>query len=176
MGKKKKDFSRFFAIAKSKGIDLSQFKEDLVLQFTDGRTSSIREMKESEYIEMCDCLQYDRRKAESDEEFQARRRKARSAVLKRLQLLGIDTTDFARVNNFCLDRRIAGKVFGMLTVDELNALIPKLESMLRKSRKEESPKEEPKAQDAGTSSAGPATSQALQYMKIFKPAPSKYAN
>lgn len=177
MGKAKMNYSRFYAIAKSKGIDLAQFKDDLVLQFTDGRTTSLKEMKEAEYIEMCDCLQYDRRKAETDEEFQARRRKARSAVLNRLQCLGVDTTDFARVNNFCLDKRIAGKVFGMLTIDELNALIPKLEAMLRKPRKEapaHEPAEAPKEQAPAQAEAGPTAAKVFRYIKFFKPASTKF--
>ena len=55
-------------------------------------------------------------------------------MLNRIQRLGVDTTDFSKVNAFCQDRRIAGKPFGMLTVDELDALIPKLEAMLRKPK------------------------------------------
>ena len=37
-------------------------------------------------------------------------------------------------DRFCLDPRIAGKPFGMLTVDELQALVPKLEAILRKPK------------------------------------------
>jgi hypothetical protein len=91
-------------------------------------------MKESEYEYMCDCLQNDRQQSESREAYFARRRKSRSAVLNRIQRLGINTTDFSKVDAFCLDKRIAGKPFGMLTPDELDALIPKLEAMLRKPR------------------------------------------
>lgn len=134
MGAKKHNFSRFYAIAKAKGIDLEQYKEDLVSEFTHGRTTHLKEMKEAEYDEMCNCLQYDRRQSETSEAYLARRRKARSAVLNRIQRLGVDTTDFSKVNAFCLDRRIAGKPFGMLSVDELDSLIPKLESMLRKPK------------------------------------------
>ena len=39
MTKKKRSYFRFYAIAKAKGIDLDRYKETLVLQFTDGRTS-----------------------------------------------------------------------------------------------------------------------------------------
>ncbi|MCR5326743.1 MAG: hypothetical protein K6E37_08380 [Bacteroidales bacterium] len=134
MGKKKYNYSRFYAIAKAKGIDLELYKEDLVSEFTHGRTTSLREMKESEYESMCDCLQNDRQQSESREAYFARRRKSRSAVLNRIQRLGINTTDFSKVDAFCLDKRIAGKPFGMLTPDELDALIPKLEAMLRKPR------------------------------------------
>ena len=52
----------------------------------------------------------------------------------------MDTTDFDKVNAFCQNVRIAGKPFGMLTIEELEALIPKLEAIIRKPRpkKEES--------------------------------------
>ena len=134
MGAKKHNYSRFYAIVKAKGIDLEVSKDDLISEFTHGRTTSLKEMKEAEYNEMCDCLQNDRRQSENSEAYLARRRKSRSAVLNRIQRLGVDTTDFSKVNDFCLDKRIAGKPFGMLTVDELDALIPKLESMLRKPK------------------------------------------
>ena len=112
MTKKKRSYFRFYAIAKAKGIDLDRYKETLVLQFTDGRTSSLREMMSTEYEDMCECL------------------------LKRMQRLGIDTTDssFTPVNEFCMDLRIAGKPFGLLTVEELQSLIPKLEAILRKPK------------------------------------------
>lgn len=133
MGNKKRNYSRFYALCKSMGVDLELYKEDLVSQFTQGRTTSLREMTDSEYDEMCDCIRYGRH-AEGGEAYIARRRKSRSAVLNRIQRLGIDTTDFSKVNGFCQNRRIAGKPFGMLTADELDALIPKLEAMLSKPK------------------------------------------
>lgn len=54
--KRKRNYSRFYAIAKAKSIDLDQHKEVLVSQFTGGRTSSLREMTPAEYEEMCECL------------------------------------------------------------------------------------------------------------------------
>lgn len=134
MGKQKRNYSRFYAICKTKGVDLDLYKDDLISEFTHGRTTSLKEMKDAEYDEMCNCLQYDRHQGEAGEAYLEQRRKSRSAVLNRIQRLGVDTTDFSKVNAFCQDRRIAGKPFGMLTVSELDALIPKLEAMLRKPR------------------------------------------
>lgn len=59
-------------------------------------------------------------------------RRRRSAVLKRVQQIGVDTTDWGAVNAFCLDTRIAGKKFRELDGEELLLLIPKLESILKK--------------------------------------------
>ena len=127
MSKRKRNYSRFYALAKEKHIDLEQHKEVLVSQFTDGRTSSLREMTIAEYEDMCDCLQSGKQRGESSEAYQARLRKARSAVLNRMQRLGVDTSDktFAAVNKFCMNPRISGK---------LEALIPKLEAILRKPK------------------------------------------
>jgi hypothetical protein len=128
----KYNYSRFYAIAKAKGIDLEQYKEVLVSQFTAGRTTSLHSMTEAEYREMCDCLQTGKQCGESVEEHRERLRRARSAVLTRLQRLGVDTTTFTAVNEFCMNPRIAGRPFGMLNVDELRALVSKLEAILRK--------------------------------------------
>lgn len=134
MGKKKRNYSRFYAICKAKGIILEQFKDDLISEFTGGRTTSLKDMRDSEYEDMCACLQTGRQQAQSREDFVAERRRLRSAVLKRLQKIGVDTTDFSKVDAFCLNGRIAGKPFGMLTIGELEALIPKLEAIGRKPR------------------------------------------
>lgn len=134
--KKKRNYSRFYAIAKAKGINLDQHKEVLVSQFTKGRTASLRDMAPAEYEEMCECLQTGKQIGESDTEHKERLRKARSAALNRMQRLGINTADrsFAPVNEFCMNSRIIGKPFGLLTIDELQALVPKLEVILRKPR------------------------------------------
>ncbi len=134
--RKKRNYSRFYAIAKAKGIDLDQHKEALVSQFTAGRTASLRDMTPAEYEEMCECIQTGKQLGETSAEYKERLRKARSAALNRMQRLGVDTADrtFSAVNEFCLDPRIAGKPFGMLTVDELQTLVPKLEAILRKPR------------------------------------------
>ena len=49
-----------------------------------------------------------------------------------MQKIGIDTTDWARVNDFCLNPRIAGMPFGRLDTKELEQLAVKLRSIERK--------------------------------------------
>lgn len=46
-------------------------------------------------------------------------KKKRSAVLHQMQLMGIDTANWAAVDNFCLGVRIAGKKFRELSADDL---------------------------------------------------------
>lgn len=54
------------------------------------------------------------------------------AALHLMQRLGIDTTDWNRVDAYCLHPRLAGKEFRKLTADELETLAIKLRIILRK--------------------------------------------
>lgn len=61
-------------------------------------------------------------------------RKLRGGVLKRMQLLGVDTTDWAKVNTFLEDSRIAGKRLYEMAPEELQACIVRLEMILKKKQ------------------------------------------
>ena len=109
-------------------------KETLVYQFTQGRTVHLRQMSAKEYDAMC-------RQMEDITGYDERRRKqydilckARSGVLHQLQIYGIDTTDWNRVDAFCKDPRIAGKLFKELDADELNGLNAKIRIIIKKSK------------------------------------------
>ena len=117
------NYAAFFALLKSMP---GASKEDLVLQWTNGRTASLKEMSEREYSLMIRQL---RQQVENLEE----KKKARSAVLKQFQLYGIDTTDWDAVDRFCCNARIAGKPFRYLTIPELKALRVKMLSIRNKS-------------------------------------------
>lgn len=103
-------------------------KDSLVLQFTDGRTTHLHEMRDCEYREMCEAL------AGGAEDAGLRAlKKARSSALLRIGRLGINTIDnWDGINAFCLSPKIAGKEFGRLSVSELKALTAKLEAIIRK--------------------------------------------
>lgn len=60
-------------------------------------------------------------------------RRKRSSVLHQMQLLGIDTADWTRVDAYCSDKRIAGKRFRELDGPELDALLKKLRAIRRKA-------------------------------------------
>lgn len=117
------NYAAFYALLKSMP---GASKEDLVLQWTNGRTASLKEMSEREYSLMIRQL---RQQVENLEE----KKKARSAVLKQLQLYGIDTTDWDAVDRFCCTPRIAGKPFRYLTIPELKALRVKMLSIRNKA-------------------------------------------
>ena len=105
-------------------------KEDLVDQWTGGRTSSLKEMTDREYNQMISALR-------SQVEHLDEKRKARSAVLKQLQRYGIDTTDWDAVDRFCCNPRIAGKRFSHLDISELVALRKKMLSIHSKAERKD---------------------------------------
>lgn len=105
--------------------DRDDMKRDLVRQWTWNRTDSLREMTKAEYDDCCNALE--RITGRKDEQ-----KKKRSQCLKLMQKMGIDTSDWTRVNAFCQDQRIAGKVFARLTNEELDALADKLRAIQRK--------------------------------------------
>lgn len=117
------NYAAFYALLKSMP---GASKEDLVLQWTNGRTSSLKEMSEREYTLMIRQL---RQQVDNLEE----KKKARSAVLKQFQLYGIDTTDWDAVDRFCASPRIAGKAFRYLTIAELKTLRVKMLSIRNKA-------------------------------------------
>lgn len=117
------NYAAFYALLKSMP---GASKEDLVLQWTNGRTASLKEMSEREYTLMIRQL---RQQVENLEE----KKKARSAVLKQFQLYGIDTTDWDAVDRFCASPRIAGRAFRYLTIAELKTLRVKMLSIRNKA-------------------------------------------
>lgn len=140
-----KNYKRFYALLK-KNPDAD--KDELVMSFTDERTTSLREMTEDEFNALCDALQYGAGQG-YEQKAMAELKRARSAVLVRLQRLGIDTADnWTGIDQFCLSPRIAGKRFAALTVDELNALRVKLEMIQRRGGLKESRKREEEEQAA----------------------------
>lgn len=129
MRKKVNNFGRFYVLAKKNpAID----KESMVLQFTDGRTTHLREMYKDEYDEMCDAIEYGNDRAKKTAQSEKLRR-LRASVLLRIGRLGINTVDnWDGIDSFCLSPKISGKKFRNLSEEELGSLIRKLENIIRK--------------------------------------------
>ena len=124
-----RNYARFYTLLKKMpGAD----KETLVSQYTDGRTTSLRETTRQEYDRMCRDMERETGYDEFVEGIRRQLRRRRSEVLKLMQQLGIDTTDWNRVDAFCEDVRIAGKAFRHISIDELEALAVKLRIIERK--------------------------------------------
>jgi len=109
-------------------------KEALVWQYSSMLTTSLRkfyEKKPEEYKLMIADMEIKMaasRKTYTDPE----KKRLRSSILLRLQKHGVDTTHWKNVNIFLLQPRIAGKMLFEMSVPEMKALIPKLESILKK--------------------------------------------
>ncbi len=147
------NYHRFYASLKRlPGGSSEDVKETLVSSFTDGRTTSLKEMTQKEYDAMCASL-------EERSGWKEQLRKARSLCLKLMQKAGIDTSDWQRINDFCRSPRIAGKDFARLGVKELDALQVKLRAIMRKGGLRPV-----KAQEAATESQH--TSQEVTYIAV----------
>lgn len=123
---KVQNYHRFYAsFNRLPGIDREDMKETLVSSFTDGRTTSLKEMTNKEYDALCSSL-------EERTGWKEQLRKKRSLCLKLMQKAGIDTTDWTRINGFCQNPRIAGKAFAHLGLQDLDALQVKLRAIMQK--------------------------------------------
>lgn len=124
-----RNYARFYALLKQlPGAD----KETLVEQYTGGRTTHLRQMTIKEYELMCSVMAqvagYETRMAALSKEL----RRKRSICLRLMQQLGIDTTDWTRVDDFCCHPRIAKKPFRKISLDEFDEVIKKLRMIKRK--------------------------------------------
>ncbi len=121
------DYSRFYALFKllPKQLDEDELKRVLVSDASVGRTTSLRELTREEYRALCDRL---------EEQVGQRKmlRKQRSVVLRLMTSLGIDTSDWANVDGFCMKARIAGKPFRYLDYTDLCVLTRKLHAIAHK--------------------------------------------
>lgn len=131
--------SQFYVLlASMPGAD----KEELVWEYSHKLTTSLAEFyktKPAQYKKMISDMQRtisqsakpdDRTKLIIDRELKRRR----SAILLRIQKLGVDTTNWNAVNKFMRNPRIAGKTLGEMDTEEMDLLIPKLESILKKDQ------------------------------------------
>ena len=137
------NYHRFYALLKQLSGDAYDMKSQLVHSFTDGRTTHLHEMTTAEYRSMCASL-------EERTGWKEHLRKKRSVCLKLMQKLGVDTTDWQRINDFCRNPKIAGKVFAQLGVNDLGALQVKLRAIMRKGGlKREIPTPAPSPREGG---------------------------
>ena len=151
------NYHRFYAsLNRLPGGNTEDMKETLVSSFTDGRTTSLKEMTQKEYNAMCASL-------EERTGWKEQLKKKRSLCLKLMQKAGIDTTDWQRINDFCKevgcskDMPLVMKVVGplhksdvggvTLGVKDLDALQVKLRAIMSKGGLRPA-----KAQEAATES------------------------
>lgn len=118
--------------------DKEEVKREMVFNATHGRTDSLKELSKAEYDALCDALEGKLKRPYTPYN---PLKKARSAVLHQMQLMGVNTADWNAVDRFCLNKRIAGRRFCKLTEEELQAVYVKC-LMIRK-KKEAQPEATP---------------------------------
>ena len=128
------NFARFYALFNKLPYQAigRNSKKQIVLQYTWNRTDSLKEMTAKEYEVCCTALEKLSGQDEWRQKLREELRRKRSLCLNLMQKLGIDTSDWARINDFCSNPRIVGKAFRQITVDELDELAVKLRSIQRK--------------------------------------------
>ncbi len=132
MRRKPTNYARFYALLNRISGDKEQIKEALIERFTNGRTSHLREMSAVEYDAMCETMNGElNHPGMSEYEYKAEMKRLRSAVLHRMQCLGINTTSWDIVDTFCQSPKIMGKKFAQLSPSELELMISKLEAIAR---------------------------------------------
>lgn len=128
--------ARFFALLKQ----IPQIsKEELVWEHSGMRTNSLSNFGQIDpegYLKMISYMQQlvDSMTNTDAKKLKERIKYLRSAILHRLQKHGVDTTNWSNVNNFMKQPRIAGKELYKMSIDEMQELIPKLESILKKDK------------------------------------------
>ena len=125
------NFARFYALFNKLPYqgDREEFKKQIVLQYTWNRTDSLKEMTAKEYEVCCTALEKLSGQDEWRQKLREELRRKRSVCLKLMQQLGIDTTDWNRVNEFCNNPRYAGKPFVQVSTAELEQLAIKLRAI-----------------------------------------------
>lgn len=131
------NFARFYSILKRvpKIGDNEYLKKEMVSVATGGRTESLKEITRKEYDDLCNLLE--KRFPEKRNIYVEQRRKKRNSCLKLLQKIGVDTTSWTAINNYCKSPKIAGKVFADLDIEELQLLSLKLRMILKKQKDNE---------------------------------------
>lgn len=119
-----KNYGRFYRLLAQLPYpgDRADLKQALVLQFTNSRTVHLHEMEEVEYQACCKAM-------EEKTNYSASLRRQRSVTLHLMQKIGVDTTDWNRINAFCRDARIAGCEFSRITGAGHRALQRKLRAI-----------------------------------------------
>ncbi|MDY5688033.1 MAG: hypothetical protein SPF90_06265 [Bacteroidaceae bacterium] len=127
------NFARFYTLLNRMPYvgDKEDLKRELVLQGTNGRTNSLREVSKKEYAAICEAMERVAPGIERDK-FAEQLRKSRSVCLRLMQKIGVDTTSWRVVNDYCKSPKIAGADFRVLSIDDLDRLSLKLRMILKK--------------------------------------------
>ena len=129
---KPENYAAFYGLlSRMNADDKEELKKHIVSECTSGKTDSLKEMNLKEYRIALNAMEKMLSPAWQEQTLKVIKKK-RSSVLHQMQLYGIDTTNWNKINAFCSDKRIAGKVFKELDADELDTLLVKIRKIRRK--------------------------------------------
>ena len=129
-----RNYRAFYALlGRMPGVrDKEEFKREMASQYSGGNAHRLHELTDDEYQRLVADMERVAGVDQARERYRERLRTLRSQVLHQMQVLGIDTSDWKRVDRYCLDARIAGKEFRRLTPADLEELGVKLRIIQRK--------------------------------------------
>lgn len=130
-----RNYRRFYALLSDMPVECinsDELKEQLVQQYSGGRTVHLQELTEAEYRTLMADMERLTGDVERRERYRAELRRLRAQVLHQMQVWGVDTSDWSRVDAFCEDPRISGKKFRFLSTGELEELSVKMRVIQRK--------------------------------------------
>lgn len=130
------NFGQFYALLRQMPYagDKEDLKSELVLQHTGGRTESLKEVTQQEYVSMLKTMKKVCPADDRERSWRKELRRWRSVCLKLMREIGIDTEDWSIINKFTENKRIAGKTFRELSTEELEELSRKLRMIRRKQQ------------------------------------------
>lgn len=128
------NFGRYYTLAHLLGLE--EQKEELVSQFTGGRTTYLHEMSLEEYRLMCNTLNSQMKSDYKDAGYELLKSNRRKTLIMMRDRLCFDTADWKHTNEFCMSPRICGKPFKELDSDELEALMRKIGAIASKKDKD----------------------------------------
>lgn len=130
----KSSYSRFYAALVKLPYrgERNDLKEQLVYDYTDGRTTHLGEMTQEEYNRCCSVMESRVMLIDATKHLYRQIKKSRSIALRLMTDYGVDTTSWEAVDRFCLQSKIAGKRFAWLTLAELVRLERKMRAILNK--------------------------------------------
>lgn len=130
------NYRRFYGAMNRLGYagDSEDLKVQLVADYTGGRTTHLHEMREEEYTLLCTHLEAKVKLTEAAQLLKEQLKKHRAICLCLMNEYGVNTADWAAVDKFCVQPKIAGKRFAWLKIDELDKLARKMRAILEKSQ------------------------------------------
>ena len=127
-------YRRFFTLLRQTGCagDLEEVRRAMVMDFSRGRTDSLRELSRLEYTELCNRIERTLPPRQRIEKAHTERKKWETAVYGVLKSIGVNVRDAHAVRSFLSARTIGCKNLGALDEVQMRALFVQLKEIERK--------------------------------------------